>query len=101
MYSYSTSTVQVEKNGTFQRNLFAEPRGFSQYLQAKPSHSFHTMKALPKSQFTGFVLSHQNIGNMQIYSQTYKRPALMKIATEISKTGGGTLLEYKHKEKSK
>ena len=30
----------------------------------------------------------------------YKTPALLKIATEISKIDRGTLLEYKHREKS-
>ena len=31
----------------------------------------------------------------------YKKPALLKIGTEISKIDRSTLLEYKHREKSK
>ena len=57
-YSYSTLTVnfldvtvKVEKNGTLSTTLFAKPTASYQYLHAKSSHPFHTMKALPKSQF--------------------------------------------------
>ena len=43
----------------------------SYYLCAKCSHLFHPMKVLPICnllEFTGFVHSHQNIENMQMYS---------------------------------
>ena len=78
MDSYSTLTVnfldvtvKVEKNGTLSTTLFAKPAASCQYLHAKSSNPFHTMKALPKSQVVRIcriVLSHQTIGKMQIYS---------------------------------
>ena len=77
MYFYSTSTVnfldvpvKMEKNGTHSTTLFAKPTASYQYLHAKSSHLFHTMKALPSHnllELAGLVLSHQNIGNMQTY----------------------------------
>ena len=61
----------MEKNGTLSTTLFAKPAASCQYLHAKSSNPFHTMKALPKSQVVRIcriVLSHQTIGKMQIYS---------------------------------
>ena len=115
-YSYSTLTVnlldvtvKVENNGTLSTTLFAKPTASNQYLHAKSSHPFHTMKALPKSQFitirrictfTTDYWKHANIFINFFMRRGYKKPGLIKIATEISKINRSTLLEYKHREKS-
>ena len=113
--SYSTLTVnfldvtvKVEKNGTLSTTLFAKPTASYQYLHAKSSHPFHTMKALPKSQFvrirrictlTSDYWKHANIFINFFMKRGYKKPALLKIATEIYQIDRRTLLEYKHREK--
>ena len=68
------------------------------------------MKALPKSQFirirrictfTSDCWKHANIFINFFMKRGYKKPALLKIGAEISKIDRSTLLEYKHREKSK
>ena len=114
-YSYSTLTVnfldvtvKVEKNGTLSTTLFATLTASYQYLHAKSSHPFHTRKALSKSQFFRIrricifisdYWKHANIFINIFMKRGYKKPALLKIATEISKIDRRTLLEYKHREK--
>ena len=108
-YSYSTLTVnfldvtvKVEKNDTLTTTLFGKPTAPYQYLHAKSSHPFHTTKALPKSQFvrihricifTSEYWKHANAFVNFFMKRGYERPALLKIATEISKINRKTLLE--------
>ena len=103
-------TVKVEKNGTLSATLFAKPKAFYQYLHAKSSPPFHTVKALPKSiksqirricTFTPDYWKHANTLLNFFMKRGYKKPALIKIATEISEINRSTLLEYKHREKFK
>ena len=84
MYSYSTSTVnflditvKVEKD---------KPTASCQCLHAKFSHPFHTMKALPKSQFvrirrtctlTFEYWKHKNTLMNVLIKSGYKKPALL------------------------
>ena len=100
-------TVKVEKNGTLSPTLFAKPTASYQYLHAKSSYPFHTVKALPKLQFIRIrrictfisdCWKHANIFINFFMKRGHKKPTLLKI--EISKTGRSTLLEYKHREKS-
>ena len=102
-YSYSTLTVvtvRVEKKGTLSTTLFANPTASYQHLRAKSSHPFHTVKALPKSQFikirkictfTSDYWKHANIFINFFMKRGYKKPALLKIATKISKIDRSTL----------
>ena len=49
--------------------FFAKPNVSQQYLYAKSSNPFHTIKHYQSCnflEFVGFVLSHQNTGNMQL-----------------------------------
>ena len=116
LYSYSTLivnfldvTVKVEKNVTLSTFFSAKPTASYQYLHTISSHPFHRVKALPKSQFirihrictfTSDYSKHANMFINFFMKRGYKKPALIKIATEISKIDRRTLLEYTHREKS-
>ena len=92
-YSYSTLTVnfldvtvKAEKDGTLTTTLFAKHTASYQYLHAKSSHPFHTMKTLPKSQlvricrictFTSDYWKHANIFINLFMRRGYKKPALL------------------------
>ena len=93
MYSYWTSTVnfldvtvKVEKDVTLSTTHFAKPTASCQCLHAKFSHPFHTMKALPKSQFvrirrtctlTFEYWKHKNTLMNVLTKRGYKKPALL------------------------
>ena len=87
--------------------LFTKPTASYQYLRAKSSHPFHTMKALPKSQFVRirrictFTSDYWKCANIFMnffMKRGHKKPALLKFVTEISKIDRRTLLEYKQRK---